>query len=85
MKETDAWPWPGVAETPVGAPPAPRALTGLEGLDAGPVPMAFVAVTVNVYVSPLVSPFTLMGLVVPVPVSPPWPLLVVSWPSLCTR
>src|SRR5215471_7113627 len=31
-------------------------VTALDGAEAGPVPMALVAVTVNVYVVPLVSP-----------------------------
>jgi hypothetical protein len=34
----------------------------LDGLDAGPVPAAFVAVTVNVYAVPFVNPGTVMGL-----------------------
>ena len=34
--------------TPVGAPGTVAGVTGLDGADAGPVPTAFVAVTVNV-------------------------------------
>jgi hypothetical protein len=53
-------------------------MTGLAGgvtllLDAlaGPVPVAFVAVTVNVYAVPVVKPETVIGEDVPVPVRPP--------------
>jgi len=35
--------------------------TGFEADDAGPAPTALVAVTVNVYVSPAVSPLTVMA------------------------
>ena len=34
----------------------------MEGLDAGPVPAAFVAVTVKVYAVPFVNPVTVIGL-----------------------
>jgi hypothetical protein len=49
---------PAVVVTLVGAPGAVGALgvTEFDGADAGPVPMALVALTVNVYVVPLVSP-----------------------------
>ncbi len=49
-------------------------LTALDGADAGPVPTMLVAFTVNVYVVPFFSPFTVIGLgVAPnaVPVKPP--------------
>jgi hypothetical protein len=46
-------------------------VTLLEPAEAEPVPMMLVAVTVNVYAVPLVSPFTVIGLVKPVPVAPP--------------
>ena len=44
----------------VGAvPPVPPVgVTAFDGVDAGPVPTALVAVTVNVYVVPLVRPVT---------------------------
>jgi hypothetical protein len=47
-------------------PPGPFVIgvvgtTGFEGDDAGPAPTALVAVTVNVYVSPAVSPVTVMA------------------------
>ena len=48
---TLAWPLPGVALTPVGAPGTVTAAVGLtaaEGDEAGPVPAALVAVTVKV-------------------------------------
>jgi hypothetical protein len=46
-------------------------VTEFEAELAGPGPLAFVAVTVKVYAAPLVSPATIIGLVVPVPVIPP--------------
>ena len=42
-----------------------------DAADAEPVPAELVAVTVNVYATPLVSPVTVTGLLAPVPVSPP--------------
>ena len=55
-------PSPAVPVTPVGAPGAVGAGRGVSAalaLEAGPVPTALVAATVNVYVVPLVSPVTL--------------------------
>jgi hypothetical protein len=46
-------------------------VTALEAAEAGPVPMAFVAVTVKVYDVPLVNPVIVMGLDEPVAVRPP--------------
>ena len=46
-------------------------VTGLDAADAVLVPTAFVAVTVNVYAVPLVSPVTVNGLAAPVAVKPP--------------
>ena len=43
-----AWAFPAVAETPVGAPGTVAGVTLFEGDDAGPVPIALVAVTVKV-------------------------------------
>jgi hypothetical protein len=43
-------------------------ITTLDDPEAGPVPTMLVAVTVNEYWSPLVSPLTMIGLVVPVAV-----------------
>jgi hypothetical protein len=48
VKLTDAWALPGVAVTAVGAPGTVAGVAPLEAADAGPVPIAFVAVTVNV-------------------------------------
>ena len=42
-----------------------------EAADAAPVPALFVAFTVKVYATPLVSPVTVIGLNAPVPVRPP--------------
>jgi hypothetical protein len=47
-KVTVAWALPAVAVTPVGWPGIVEGVTLLEELDAGPVPIALVAVTVNV-------------------------------------
>ena len=62
-----------VAEVMMGAPGEPAGITELDGEDAGPSPVALVAVTVQVYVLPLVRPVTVMGELVPViePVVPP--------------
>jgi hypothetical protein len=48
VKNTWAWVLPGVALTPVGAPGNVYGVTGVEGLEAGPGPVTFVAVTVKV-------------------------------------
>ena len=48
-------------ETPVGAPGTETGVTAEEADDAEPVPTAFVALTVNVYAVPFVSPVTVMG------------------------
>jgi hypothetical protein len=55
---TSAEALPGVAATPVGAVGVVAGVTGAEATDAGPVPAAFVAVTVNVYGLPLARPVT---------------------------
>jgi hypothetical protein len=46
-------------------------VTLADGADAAEGPIPFVATTVNVYAVPFVNPVTAIGLVVPVPVSPP--------------
>lgn len=43
----------------------------MEGDEAGPIPAEFVAVTVNVYVVPFVSPVAVIGLPEPVAVTLP--------------
>ena len=66
--------FPAVALTFVGAPGmvgAAVGVTAFEGDEAGPVPTEFVAVTVNVYEVPLVSPVTVIGLEAPLAVMPP--------------
>jgi hypothetical protein len=60
-----------VAVPTVGAPGTVATVTGFDAADAGPVPTAFVAVTVKVYAVPLVRPETTMGEELPVPVNPP--------------
>jgi hypothetical protein len=64
---------PAVAVTPVGAPGTVAGATEFDGAEAGPVPTALVAVTVKVYVVPLVSPVTvaLVPLPLAVAVRPP--------------
>ncbi len=62
---TLAWPLPAVAVTPVGAPARPYGVTELDGADTGLVPAEFVAVTVNVYAVPVISPVTVALVVVP--------------------
>ena len=47
-QETDAWALPGWAETAVGAEGVVRGVTEADRVEAGPVPAAFLAVTVNV-------------------------------------
>ena len=51
------WSW-GTAVSTVGAPTAPTGVTGEDAADDPPVPLAFDAVTVNVYEVPLVRPPT---------------------------
>jgi hypothetical protein len=68
---TAAWAFPAVAVPIVGAPGTPAGVTLFDGADAGPVPTAFVAVTVKVYAVPLVSPVTESGLDVPAAEKPP--------------
>jgi hypothetical protein len=48
VKLTAAWALPAVAVTAVGAFGTAAGVTELEGFDAGPVPIALDAVTVNV-------------------------------------
>ena len=56
-----AWPFPRVAVPIVGAPGAVNGITEFVALDAVLVPIAFVAVTVKLYVVPFVSPVTTTG------------------------
>jgi len=67
-----------VAVTEFGTPGEAAGTMGADGDDAGPVPRALVAVTVNVYVLPLVSPVTVHVVVEPSGVVQVWPLLDVT-------
>jgi len=65
---------PAAADTPVGAPGAVTELDGVTVFEAelaGPIPIAFVAVTVKEYSFPLTIPVTVIGLADPVPLNPP--------------
>src|SRR5665213_272194 len=67
-----------VAVTPVGAPGKVDGVAGADGAEAGPVPMPLVAVTVNLYATPLVKPVTVQLVVVPLAVVQVWPPLEVT-------
>jgi hypothetical protein len=60
VKLTVACALPGDAMPIVGAPGTVAGVTPFDAADAGPVPIAFVAVTVNVYVVPFARPVTSM-------------------------
>jgi len=49
---------PDVADAPVGAPGTEDAVMAEDAVEAEPVPTALVALTVNVYEAPFVSPVT---------------------------
>ena len=66
-----ACPLPAVAVPIVGASGTVAGAIELDALDGVLVPSAFVAVTVNVYAWPFVSPVTVSGEPLPVAVSPP--------------
>ena len=68
VKLTVACALPAVAVPIVGAPGTVAGVTLLEAADAGPVPIALVAVTVKVYTVPFVRPVTVIGLDAPVAV-----------------
>lgn len=53
----------------------PQATTGADAADGAPTPRALVAVTVHVYVLPVVNPVTVIGLAGP-PLEPPTPPLL---------
>jgi hypothetical protein len=74
VKVTLACAFPAVAVPIVGAPgtvAVPVGVTLLDAADGALEPLALVAVTAKVYAVPLVSPLTVIGLAVPVPVIPP--------------
>ena len=66
-----AWPFPPVAETPVGAFGTVAGTIELLVADNVLVPNAFVAVTVNVYVVPLFNPVIVIGDDPPYAMKPP--------------
>jgi hypothetical protein len=67
-----AWPLPvDAAVTPVGASGTAAGVALADGAEGTESPFAFVATTVNVYAVPFVNPVTVIGLEIPVPVSPP--------------
>jgi hypothetical protein len=71
VNEIVAEPFPATALTDVGVPGTVDGVTEFVALDAVLVPLAFVAVTVNVYVVPLVRPVIVIGEPFPVAVKPP--------------
>jgi hypothetical protein len=62
---------PAVAVTPVGASGTTTGITEFEAAEDTLVPLAFVAVTVKVYVVPFTRPVTVIGEPPPVAVKPP--------------
>jgi hypothetical protein len=69
--ETVACPLSAVASTLCGAPGVVAGMTVFDGTDANPIPSRLLAITVNVYDVPFVSPLTVIGLAVPVALTPP--------------
>jgi hypothetical protein len=70
VNEIVACPFPGVADTAVGASGTVAGVTEFDGDEDALVPIALVAVTVKVYEVPLVNPVTVMGLTVEVAKAP---------------
>jgi hypothetical protein len=66
-----AWPLPAVALTLVGALGVVAGSTELLVPEIEPAPIAFVAVTVKVYVVPLIKPLIVIGLPVELAINPP--------------
>ena len=71
VKATTACALPPVTAPIVGAPGTPAGVTLFDAAEAGPVPIALVAVTVNVYAVPFSRPLTVIGEVAPLAVIPP--------------
>ena len=72
-KATVTWLSPGVADVIVGISgtvAVPGTFTAVEAVDATPVPIALVAVTLNVRELPTASPLKVIGELVPRAVSP---------------
>jgi len=65
--------FPGATDVIVGAGGGPVGVTAVDAAEAGPVPAALVAVTVNVYEVPLLRPVTVadVGVTDAVAVAPP--------------
>ncbi len=78
---TEAAPLPGVAVPMVGVPGTVDGMTVFDAADAGPVPIAFVAVTLQVYVLPFVNDATTIGLEAPEaePAMPPFDDVQLAW------
>jgi hypothetical protein len=70
-KDTSACPFPGVADTDVGASGTVAGVAEEEAEDATESPTLFVATTVKVYGVPLVRPVIVIGEEDPVAVKPP--------------
>ena len=68
VKETVAVPFPGVADTPVGAFATVKGITADDGLDGILLPVLLIAIIVKVYDVPLVNPETVIGELLPDPV-----------------
>jgi hypothetical protein len=68
VQVTDTWVLPRIPTTLVGAFGTVAGVTATEGVEAAEVPTAFVAVTVNVYAVPFVSPVTVQLVVADVQV-----------------
>src|SRR4051794_6558650 len=62
VNATVAWRSPAVTEVIAGWPGNGRGVTGLDGAERTPSPSTLTALTVKVYVTPLVSPGTSIGL-----------------------
>ncbi len=71
LKVIVAWPFPAVTVPMVGASGTVAGITELLVPDEVLVPIALLAVTVKVYVVPLVSPVTVIGEPPPLAVKPP--------------
>jgi hypothetical protein len=71
VKDMVAWPLPATAVTPVGAPGIAAGVTELLATELVLVPIAFVAVTENVYAVPLLRPVRVICELPPVALNPP--------------
>jgi len=71
LNATETCAFPKVPTAAVGAPGTVAGVTDADAEDAEPFPIAFVAVTVNVYAVPFVNPETTIGDDDPDPVNPP--------------